>query len=75
MAPKTLSTSKTRSSTFVLGAAHFDKISAVEGLAPTRGMLKDFQSMDQRGLSADERVLFLKAKYGQNSCLTCFISR
>lgn len=65
MAPKQLSTSKTLNGTFVLGASHFDKISAVEGLTPTRGMLKDFQSMDERGLSADERVKFLKSKYGR----------
>lgn len=65
MAPRTSTTAKKPAGAFVLGAVHFDKISAVEGLSPSRGMLKDFQDMAQRGLSAEERVQFLKAKYGR----------
>ena len=50
----------------VLGTKRFDKISAVEGLRPSASMLKVFKDMDQRGLSGDERVRFLKAKFGRS---------
>lgn len=65
MAPKMSPTEKSSTGTFVLGTAHFDKISAVEGLAPNRAMLQDFHDMDRRGMSSDERVRFLKEKYGR----------
>lgn len=65
MAPKMSTTAKTSPGTFVLGTTHFDKISAVEGLTPTPAMLKTFQEMDQRGLSAEERVRHLKLKFGR----------
>lgn len=65
MVPKMSPTAKPGISIFVLGATHFDKISAVEGLAPHLTMLQAFHDMDRQGLSSDERVCFLKAKYGR----------
>ncbi len=50
---------------FVLGVDHFDRISAVEGLAPTADLVDAFDEMTRLRLSPEDRLRFLKAKYGQ----------
>jgi hypothetical protein len=52
------------SSSFVLGRAAFDRISAVEGLqrdAASEAMFADF---DRRGVGAEERRRAIRARHG-----------
>jgi hypothetical protein len=50
---------------YTLGAEAFAKISAVEGIALTEEMRRDFRILDRRGLSAPERRRWLIEKYGK----------
>jgi hypothetical protein len=51
------------SSSYILGRSGFAKISAVEGIRPSRQMDKDFREFDRKGLSAEERRSELASKY------------
>jgi hypothetical protein len=50
---------------FVLGRAHFAKISAVEGIHLTPEMEADFREFDRLGLSSEERRKAILRKYGR----------
>jgi hypothetical protein len=52
---------------FTLGRDRFAKISAVEGIKPSRRTEEDFREFDRKGLSADERRRELTGKYGSKS--------
>jgi hypothetical protein len=53
-----------RTGGFTIGRSGFAKISAVEGLAPSRRLKEDFHEFDRLGLSAAERRRALARKYG-----------
>lgn len=55
-----------RSTRFVLGARAFDRISAVEGLAPTPDLMEADREMTEAALTPAERVAHLKARYGRH---------
>lgn len=57
--------SSSRSGTFIIGRNGFAKIGAVEGIAPSRSLDKDFREFDRQGLSAAERRRALARKYGR----------
>lgn len=59
---KTTKSSKEPGS-FILGRDSFAKISAVEGIRPSRRMNADFREFDREGLSAEERRSALTVKY------------
>jgi hypothetical protein len=59
---KTTKSSKEPGS-FILGRDGFAKISAVEGIRPSRRMDADFREFDRKGLSAEERRSALTGKY------------
>jgi hypothetical protein len=52
---------------FKLGRAQFAKISAVEGVHLSDGMIRDFEEFDQDGLSAEERRLAIIKGYAKQS--------
>ncbi|HEY5331194.1 MAG TPA: hypothetical protein VIJ79_15030 [Acidobacteriaceae bacterium] len=52
-----------RAGSYTLGRGGFAKISAVEGLRPSRRMESDFREFDRKGLSAEERRRELTGKY------------
>ncbi|HJS45946.1 MAG TPA: hypothetical protein VJ753_06045 [Rhizomicrobium sp.] len=51
------------SGSYTLGRRSFAKISAVEGIKPSRRMNEDFREFDRKGLSAEERRRELASKY------------
>lgn len=51
------------SGSYILGRSGFAKISAVEGIRPSRRMDEDFREFDRKGLSAEERRHQLASKY------------
>ena len=61
--PKTKSP-KRPSSGYTLGRTGFAKISAVEGIKPSRRLDEDFREFDRKGLSPAERRSELVRKYG-----------
>lgn len=61
---KTTNPPKRSSGTYTVGRGGFSKISAVEGIKPTRRMEEDFKEFDRQRLSAEERRRVLADKYG-----------
>jgi hypothetical protein len=57
---------KSQSRGFALGREHFARISAVEGIALTEQMLREFEEYDQRGLSAEERRRAIISGYAKS---------
>jgi len=49
---------------YTLGRTGFAKISAVEGIKPSRRLDEDFREFDRKGLSPAERRRELVRKYG-----------
>lgn len=49
----------------VLGLEAFERISAVEGIRLTDAMRRDLRSLEQRGLSSEERTRFIADRYGR----------
>lgn len=50
---------------YVLGRAHFARISAVEGIRTTAAMETDFREFERKGLTAEERRKVIGRKYGK----------
>ena len=48
---------------YTIGRDAFAKISAVEGIYLTKGMHKDFQTFEQKGLSSKDRREAIFKKY------------
>lgn len=63
----TATKSSARTGAYTIGRNGFSKISAVEGIKPSRQMDKDFEEFDRQGLSAAERRHALARKYGHTS--------
>jgi hypothetical protein len=61
---KTTKSPKRSSGTYTIGREGFAKISAVEGIKPSRGMDEDFREFDKKGLPPAERRRALARKYG-----------
>ena len=59
------SASRTRSATLVLGERAFRKISAVEGIRPSKGLSADLVAV--MDLPAEKRRSILSAKYGKKN--------
>jgi hypothetical protein len=53
---------------FVIGRHGFAKISAVEGLHLSDEMKQDFEALDRKGLSGEERRRVIIDKYGRQPC-------
>ena len=53
------------SGTYTVGRHGFSKISAVEGIRPSRRVDEDFRKFDLQGLSPEERRRALAQKYGR----------
>ena len=53
------------SSRFTLGVVAFERISAVEGLAPTPDLIDADREMARLCLTGEQRLDFLKARYGR----------
>jgi hypothetical protein len=54
-----------RSKTYTIGRSQFAKISAVEGIRPTRRMEEDFEEFDRRALTPAERRREIARRYGR----------
>ena len=55
----------TRDRDFTIGRRGFAKISAVEGLHLSDEMKQDFEALDRKGLSGEERRRVIIGKYGR----------
>jgi hypothetical protein len=64
---KTKKSPKRSSGTITIGREGFAKISAVEGIKPSRRMTEEFKEFDRQGLSPAERRRELARKYGAKS--------
>ena len=58
------------SSSFVLGRAAFDRISAVEGLRRDAASDAMFADFDRRGLGAEERRRAIRTRHGAEAAAT-----
>ena len=65
MGKSTIKPAEIKAKGFSLGRAAFAKISAVEGVALTREMERDFRAFDAEDLSAEERRRAIIGKYGK----------
>ena len=65
MTKRTKTASRPRPSAFVLGERAFRKISAVEGIRPSKGLSADLVAV--MDLPAEKRRSILSAKYGKKN--------